>query len=314
MTVNALILGCHNLTGGSSRWRSERLVHCALDLGIRRFDVAPSYGLGTAERTLGQALGSRRHDAGIEITSKFGIRPPSFGAIKAWVREPYRAFREWSLQGSSSTKLIGASIAAGVPLGTNIRFDLMPRKALHRSLRALGVEQLDTFLTHELVYPELQEDVIAEMMELKAIGAVKRVGFSGELAAVLSMLAACKTTDQVDVAQVSILELSRLPDMPEVRAFNLSRIANRILEDSELSQSVANVAGQKNLGAALAATLAWACSTYPSSNFIINASSSTRLQALVEPVATGKLSDWVVVNRTGMARLLRESLAGARGP
>jgi aryl-alcohol dehydrogenase-like predicted oxidoreductase len=314
VTVRSLILGCHNLTGGSSRRRSERLVCCALDLGIRRFDVAPSYGLGTAERTLGQALGSRRRDAGIEITSKFGIPPPSFGAIKAWAREPYRAFRKWSSQGSSSTSLTGASTATGVRLRTKVRFDLMPRNALHRSLRALGVEQLDTFLTHELAYPEFQEDVIAEMMELKAIGAVKRVGFSGDIAAVLSMLAACKTTDQVDVAQVSILELSRLPDMPEVRAFNLSRIAYRILEDSELSQSVADDVGQKNLGAALAATLAWACSTYPSSSFIINASSSTRLKALVEPVATGKLSDWVVVNRTRMARLLGESLAGVRGP
>src|SRR5271170_5468300 len=38
----------------------ERAVHCAIDLGINYFDVAPYYGRGLAETRLGAALVGRR--------------------------------------------------------------------------------------------------------------------------------------------------------------------------------------------------------------------------------------------------------------
>jgi len=47
-------------------------VHAALDRGVNFFDTADTYGLGQSERTLGRALGSRRHKA--VIASKFGVR------------------------------------------------------------------------------------------------------------------------------------------------------------------------------------------------------------------------------------------------
>lgn len=47
-------------------------VHAALDHGINFFDTADTYGLGTSERTLGKALGSRRSEA--VIATKFGVR------------------------------------------------------------------------------------------------------------------------------------------------------------------------------------------------------------------------------------------------
>lgn len=47
-------------------------VHAALERGINFFDTADTYGLGQSERTLGRALGSRRHKA--IVASKFGVR------------------------------------------------------------------------------------------------------------------------------------------------------------------------------------------------------------------------------------------------
>lgn len=47
-------------------------VHAALERGINFFDTADTYGLGQSERTLGRALGSRRHKA--VIATKFGVR------------------------------------------------------------------------------------------------------------------------------------------------------------------------------------------------------------------------------------------------
>lgn len=47
-------------------------VHSALDHGINFYDTADTYGLGTSERTLAKALGTRRKDA--VIATKFGVR------------------------------------------------------------------------------------------------------------------------------------------------------------------------------------------------------------------------------------------------
>lgn len=64
-------------------------VHTALDLGIQFFDTADVYGLGTSERTLGKALGSRRQDA--VIATKFGVRVENgftrYDNSPAWIRE-----------------------------------------------------------------------------------------------------------------------------------------------------------------------------------------------------------------------------------
>jgi aryl-alcohol dehydrogenase-like predicted oxidoreductase len=49
-----------------------RAVHVAVDSGITMFDTADIYGLGSSERTLGQALGKHRKD--VVIASKFGVR------------------------------------------------------------------------------------------------------------------------------------------------------------------------------------------------------------------------------------------------
>lgn len=50
-------------------------VHTALDNGINFFDTADTYGLGQSERTLAQALGTKRKE--VVIASKFGVRVES---------------------------------------------------------------------------------------------------------------------------------------------------------------------------------------------------------------------------------------------
>ena len=47
-------------------------VQTAVDSGINFFDTADTYGLGESEKTLGEALGSRKND--VVITTKFGVR------------------------------------------------------------------------------------------------------------------------------------------------------------------------------------------------------------------------------------------------
>ena len=58
--VSQIGLGCGRLVGRSTLIQSARIVETALDLGIRYFDVAPSYGMGTAEEVLGHVTGDSK--------------------------------------------------------------------------------------------------------------------------------------------------------------------------------------------------------------------------------------------------------------
>ena len=48
--------------------------------GIRHFDTAPGYGMGQAERCLGEFLVQHKNE--VTITTKFGLRPPKMGTLK----------------------------------------------------------------------------------------------------------------------------------------------------------------------------------------------------------------------------------------
>jgi L-galactose dehydrogenase len=52
-----------NEFGETNPAEGERAVHCAIDLGVNYFDVAPYYGRGLAETRLGAALAGRRNKA-----------------------------------------------------------------------------------------------------------------------------------------------------------------------------------------------------------------------------------------------------------
>lgn len=73
--ISRLVFGCWAM--GGHGWGSVKdndsiqAVKMALDLGINFFDTADVYGFGHSERTLTQALGSKRHD--VVIATKFGV-------------------------------------------------------------------------------------------------------------------------------------------------------------------------------------------------------------------------------------------------
>src|SRR5690606_38326871 len=74
--------GCGRLKGGGERATSRRLIHTALDHGIRYFDTAPPYGLGASESVLGDALKGRPET--VVVATKAGLaRPASAGFMQA---------------------------------------------------------------------------------------------------------------------------------------------------------------------------------------------------------------------------------------
>lgn len=81
LVTQRLGFGCGRLKGGHEKANALRLVHTALDLGIRHFDTAPPYGLGMSEAVLGEALKGRQEP--VTVFTKAGLpRPASPGLMQ----------------------------------------------------------------------------------------------------------------------------------------------------------------------------------------------------------------------------------------
>ena len=211
--IERILFGCHNLTAGSSSRRSRRLVEAALSLGIRRFDVAPSYGLGTAEAMLGRALGARRDS--VEITSKFGILPARFGFAMSWAREPYRALRGLLPSTSEGRQDVPA---IGVEVSRASEFPFSASTAVRRSLRRLGTNHLDALLIHERIEGQFARGLGEELADLKHRGLIRRWGVSGTKANVEDMIGLLGSPD---IVQVAAKAADAFTSAPELRLFNL---------------------------------------------------------------------------------------------
>jgi hypothetical protein len=302
MNLSKISLGCHNLTGGSSFRRSRDLVDCAIDFGILRFDVAPSYGLGTAERTLSLALGNLRHDPKIQITSKFGIEPPRFGRVMAWLREPVRFIRG---QRPNSDADRNETLSISSPeKRTRISSHAITSSIddwLARSFRALRVDYLSTYLSHEQLPDFLSLSFYNVSQSLLRYNAVGRVGCSGESGAVKAHL------DQLHefgtVAQVSILHAPAFREVNDLRLFNLGKFASKLaaalkipnnqcilnqLEDACQARFLDDRRSQIAVALNLAQLL------YPESTIIVNASSSSRLSELLSQAHKNEIIKWTL--------------------
>ncbi|MDE2465994.1 MAG: aldo/keto reductase [Alphaproteobacteria bacterium] len=216
--IERIIFGCHNLTGGSSYGRSRRLVEAALGLGIRRFDVAPSYGLGTAETVLARALGSRRQT--VEITTKFGILPTPLGWAAAWVREPYRTLRRLLAKEQTAGAMVPLPERAPASHRPH-EFPFSATTAVLQSLRRLGVDHVDALLIHERIEGQFALGLCDELAELKRRGIIGRWGVSGARDNVRDMIA---RTGDPEIVQVAIADADAYASAPELRLFNLGRL------------------------------------------------------------------------------------------
>ncbi|MCW2333233.1 aryl-alcohol dehydrogenase-like predicted oxidoreductase [Rhodoblastus acidophilus] len=275
--MNKIALGCHNLTGGSSYRRSERLVHCALDLGIRRFDVAPSYGLGTAENTLAKALGRRRLDPEVDITTKFGIAPPKYGPLLAWFREPYRSLRGRCKSASLPITRQASASSAG--------WKKSAKAAASASLINMNLDRLGGLLTHERLPSEVTNHIRDELAELIHVGRIGRAGCSGEIENVSAMLD--NINGVASIAQISVLDRHCAPDIAEKRYFQLGHLATRILEGEDmlapaLKKILSGVDYLNDVGLAYAYVLACLRHHSPDIVCIVNASNCERLSALLK--------------------------------
>lgn len=116
-----------------------RTVKAAVDNGITMFDTADVYGLGSSEKTLGQALAERRKD--VVIASKFGVRIENGKTF-------YDNSREWI------------------------------NKAVDASLRRLNTDYIDLYQVHYRDGKTPIGDIVLSLQDLQKQGKIRYFGLS----------------------------------------------------------------------------------------------------------------------------------------
>ena len=148
----------------------QTLLETAYSCGINYFDVAPLYGHGLAERTLGQFL--KRHAAEREklvIATKWGL------PTAAWTdRIPERGLRYALVGELMRRKLLGNPTA---PTLTSA----LVRQSVEASLRRLNTSYIDILWMHEPEPHRLPDPaaLFETLHDLCASGKVRFVGVAG---------------------------------------------------------------------------------------------------------------------------------------
>ena len=157
-------LGCGRLVGRASLRRSAEIVETALELGIRHFDVAPSYGMGTAEEVLGVVLESVPD---VTLTTKVGIARPPYARGRALVRRAAKPLLDRQRSLKSLAQGVGRATATSGQRRPFVFSSEAIRTSLEESLEKLRRESVDVLLLHEPAPSDLDADT-QECLELLA--------------------------------------------------------------------------------------------------------------------------------------------------
>ncbi|TCT18701.1 aldo/keto reductase [Thiobaca trueperi] len=166
-------IGCAYLTDGSFTRHEDRLIRAAFDTGARHFDVAPSYGLGTAEHVLGRALGSTLRGE-VRIFSKAGINRPKVNRLKLVLRGALAPLRD-HIRGSRLSK---TAIRLSAP---KRQVDFAPKaiaRSLDSSLSELRTDYLDGFLLHMIAREDLTDELLRVMERAREEGKTRKIGLA----------------------------------------------------------------------------------------------------------------------------------------
>ncbi len=125
--------------GDVSRDDFVAAIRTALDAGLNFFDTADTYGLGEGERTLGEAVAGRRHEA--VIATKFGVRVENG-------RTFYDNSPAWA------------------------------KAALEASLTRLKTDYVDIFQVHYRDDQTPFDEMVSALFELQDEGKIRHIGLS----------------------------------------------------------------------------------------------------------------------------------------
>ncbi|HVE38851.1 MAG TPA: aldo/keto reductase [Planctomycetota bacterium] len=142
--------------GGSDDKTSIEALHAGIDAGINFIDTAPAYGFGHGEEVVGKAIRGRRDR--VVIATKCGL---SWNTSKG------------TLFFVSDEK--GRNDAGQYRIHKTLDPDIV-RADLEASLRRLGTDHVDLYLTHWQDVTIPIEDTMALLLDLKKQGKIRAIG------------------------------------------------------------------------------------------------------------------------------------------
>lgn len=218
VTASEISIGTFAMSGGTA-WSdtkndidaSVRLLHEAFEQGVNYFDTAPVYGTGRGEEILGRAIAGRRDR--VVISTKCSLNWRASAGQFEYARDGKNVYRCFAPE--------------------SIRNDL------EDSLRRLGTDYIDVYITHR--QPDLAEvpQVMDTLLSLKKEGKIRAIGISN---ASLEHLKAYLACGQIDLAQeqLSLLGRSRLDAfVPLCEENSVTFQTYRALEEGALTGKIA---------------------------------------------------------------------------
>ncbi len=190
----------------------ERLLRywSALDLGIRHYDTAPSYGYGEAEQILAEFVAPKRDQ--VTVTTKFGIQPPRVAGFTGLVGLARKVVR----QIAPVRKVLARQTAKLVRRDAFTVADAA--KSLEASLRSLHTGYIDIYLIHEPDTPEAVSDELVEFLHGQVDkGNIRCFGIGAEFERVRKIVSHNPKVAQILQFESDVLEpkVERMPSGAE---------------------------------------------------------------------------------------------------
>lgn len=186
------------------------LVQQACDQGVTLFDTGHSYSDGHAELRLGRAIKALPGKHDLAISTKAGTRIDAKGKL-------YKDFSPAWL-----------------------------RASCEESLRKIGVDAIPLFHLHGPQISDLNDDVIAELQQLKARGLVRCIGVNSFDDTVLEHILGMGVFDFI-MPDYNILSREREPLIDRYHQRGIGIIAGAALADALFSNRVFRVGSAKDL-------------------------------------------------------------------
>lgn len=167
-------LGCGTLTGRATLREARALVEAALDLGIRYFDTAPLYGMGTSEEVLGDVVGNMPD---VIIATKVGLPRPAYSSRNNIIRKFVKPLLDQSRLAKTLARRLYASRSGGVGdrAGSVFHTDFVMR-SVDESLRLLRRARLDVLLAHDPTPTQITEVLATQFEHLRDGGLCEAFG------------------------------------------------------------------------------------------------------------------------------------------
>lgn len=170
-----LSFGCAKIGGSVSVQKSLHALETAFDCGIVHYDVARSYGFGSAESVLGRFAKNKRDK--VCITTKFGIEPPKPNLLLNFAKPLARSAVKYLPFLKKNIQQVAGS--------TLIRSKFTPEYAsvcIEKSLKELQTDYIDLYLLHSCHYEDtLKDDLFSLLQDFVAQGKIRAFGISSSV-------------------------------------------------------------------------------------------------------------------------------------